>query len=686
MANRAIRTTLPDGRTALNNIIDKFTGESIQLVKIPSLPAGVTADGIIYFQTNDTTWGIEYWTRNLIDGFVSIKWFGAKGDGITDDTNAIETALQNYSKVIFDQGKTYSITRQVDIRANEVILRANKAKILVNGLVNAALDFQGEGLSIDSLVVDGNANSQYGVYARGKDISILNCEIYNIVGRGIAGEAIRIGNVSTIPLSNIIISNNYIYNITAPLDGDNGTSYGASRAIRISSDSPLTDRGVVIQNNRIENIISREGDAIQFLINGGGSIYEKLPSIISNNYIKNCTRRYIKIQASNVSISDNICENELSSVEMSNANSGIGVVWGQSCDIYNNKVDARLFPYGVSLEGNSNELTSNITIYNNNIKSGVNTGSTWSNPTSQRGIFTSECTRIIIKGNTISNNGKIECLNVEDSSIINNFISADDGDSSSNGVIRINENCKRLQIINNTGVGPTTASPAMLINMNGQDCIVMGNKADYGQAGYSIIRCSETSFRNFISNNNLITRTFNLVSGPSVSQNYVAFNNTGGSTAGVAKSIYFSNSIPTTGNYRTGDIIFRILNLSTGTYARNVGWICTSGSDSDSGGAWMPFGMTNIYSGTGAPNISVEIGSLYFRAPSTATEDTVLYIKTTPAGTSTGWKSLSATTAASADTATQAAGAEPTKAEFDALLAELRDLKTKMRTAGLLAT
>lgn len=35
--------------------------------------------------------------------------------------------------------------------------------------------------------------------------------------------------------------------------------------------------------------------------------------------------------------------------------------------------------------------------------------------------------------------------------------------------------------------------------------------------------------------------------------------------------------------------------------------------------------------------------------------------------------------AASSDTATQSAGATPTKAEFDALLAELRDLKTKMR-------
>lgn len=41
---------------------------------------------------------------------------------------------------------------------------------------------------------------------------------------------------------------------------------------------------------------------------------------------------------------------------------------------------------------------------------------------------------------------------------------------------------------------------------------------------------------------------------------------------------------------------------------------------------------------------------------------------------------------ASADTAIESAGATPTKEEFDALLAELRDLKTKARTAGILAT
>lgn len=49
-------------------------------------------------------------------------------------------------------------------------------------------------------------------------------------------------------------------------------------------------------------------------------------------------------------------------------------------------------------------------------------------------------------------------------------------------------------------------------------------------------------------------------------------------------------------------------------------------------------------------------------------------------------KGLVNQSAYSADTTTQASGANPTKAEFDALLAELRDLKSKMRTSGQAAS
>lgn len=106
MAQRAIRTTLPGGRVSLNNIIDKHTGESIELVKIGALPAGVSADGIIYFETNDITFGTEYWVRSKFEtsGVANVKWFGAKGDGVTDDTIAIQLAIDSMSRIYIPSG------------------------------------------------------------------------------------------------------------------------------------------------------------------------------------------------------------------------------------------------------------------------------------------------------------------------------------------------------------------------------------------------------------------------------------------------------------------------------------------------------------------------------------------------------------------------------------------------------
>lgn len=123
MAQKAIRTTLPDGRTALNNIIDKFTGESIQLVKIPSLPNGATSDGVIYFQTSDSTWGTEYWERAFADSLVNVKWFGAKGDGINDDYSALQTAIDSVNnKTIVIPAGIYNIETKLTIPTNKQVV------------------------------------------------------------------------------------------------------------------------------------------------------------------------------------------------------------------------------------------------------------------------------------------------------------------------------------------------------------------------------------------------------------------------------------------------------------------------------------------------------------------------------------------------------------------------------------
>lgn len=82
----------------LYGIIDRYTGEEISLTKTSD---DDPADGIIYF----TLSGEKF--KRVFDQ-INVKWFGAKGDGINNDTNAIKKAIEasqkNYGHVFIPKG------------------------------------------------------------------------------------------------------------------------------------------------------------------------------------------------------------------------------------------------------------------------------------------------------------------------------------------------------------------------------------------------------------------------------------------------------------------------------------------------------------------------------------------------------------------------------------------------------
>jgi len=115
-------TTMIDGLVTTNPFISDPVGQGddhLRMLKtvLKTTFPGVGGNG---FATPITATEIEL---NSIKDIVSVKNFGAKGDGVTDDTSSIQAACNwliaaNYRQLIFPAGGTYRITAPVLIQSS----------------------------------------------------------------------------------------------------------------------------------------------------------------------------------------------------------------------------------------------------------------------------------------------------------------------------------------------------------------------------------------------------------------------------------------------------------------------------------------------------------------------------------------------------------------------------------------
>jgi hypothetical protein len=120
-----------------------------------------------------------------ISAFVTPEQFGAKGDGISDDTEAIQSALDSNYPVVFYSNHSYKISDTLVINHPKVVY-GNNARIFAstseNEYADGMIDVDStEDVTLYNLYVDGNATAACGVLiSQSTNISIIGCKIIGI--------------------------------------------------------------------------------------------------------------------------------------------------------------------------------------------------------------------------------------------------------------------------------------------------------------------------------------------------------------------------------------------------------------------------------------------------------------------------------------------------------------------------
>ena len=246
---------------------------------------------------------------------VSVKDFGALGNGVTDDTVAIQTAI-NYAvannKTLSLVDGVYSVTTGLNV-TGELTLEDGEL-IAPNWLGDGSLlndwvlNITGNNCVIQRVKIDGYKKAGVTLRVTADSTKILNCVITRPYRMGIF---LREAN-------NSLIDGNKIFDI-----GDEASPQVANGIYLNTSTTAarFSSKNNIITNNHITDVFpndtSLDGDCIQIQGADTGAIDNGNPNdarativntLIANNYLARCASRCVKIQDSYVNVSDNIME------------------------------------------------------------------------------------------------------------------------------------------------------------------------------------------------------------------------------------------------------------------------------------------------------------------------------------------------------------------------------------------
>ena len=229
----------------------------------------------------------------------NIKFYGAKGDGETDDTEAFKKALfglqYTNSNIITIPGGTYLISESLEI-PKDVTLLGQEDTIIKFTSNHISLILKGKDITIKDVIFDGNADNGIVTTDIIKDIdgvTINNINIENVIFNNFAGTELNAINLKH--SKNVYIQNCLFDNLKGK----------QAKCINIQGYS----QELYIKNNMFKNIkhFSSFSDKTYciYIDTMSTNIFNKANAEIKDNYFKSDVYANIYITTKNVVINNN---------------------------------------------------------------------------------------------------------------------------------------------------------------------------------------------------------------------------------------------------------------------------------------------------------------------------------------------------------------------------------------------
>ena len=729
------RTEYPNGDIVLTGISSLETRELATYKKVVKYADGSGMDDskldpIVYRKL-----GTEYFLNSIVTekGSISASFFGVKGDGETDDTFSIQlayTIASLFKKTIDQRGLTIKISSKITINSSVRILGG---EIITSQPVSAeVIEVNGSYISFDSVTFNFNENNNYGINIKSgsKTVTFSDCNVKDlkeVVGNGVVTCGVRVET----GCAGVKIKRTEFKNITPIENGSVGDTAGAARAILIGKVD-----NCVIDNCDFTDIRGFEdGDCIHVQTSLVDNSWGFSDVSIINNRFHNIYKRAVKLQCSG----GYIYNNKITSLSVNSLCTFAAIsIFGQNSKVLDNEIN--MLRATCVIELGSINILKGVEIKRNSCRLNYDNLYTSTASTSILSFIKlnatsgGEAVNLFIDDNTFNGHARAIYLTANSTTDFVFFrrnicefssIYQDSGVSVNAWEISGNEFIGNGNLSSHGGADSITlTNPNEVLiqkntfkRTNGYKLRVSGVVGTSGVEMKDSTIISPNSL-NYIHSSNVTTGANRIVS--SLSQQ---------------RTVMEGVTPPSIANQ--GDSFF---NINPGV-SKIFGWSCTNSSAGEVPATWDPINTAsapvesvkikgpNPTSGSALPLLNVQgadgvsrflLGKRSLESGANSGSNLVLFAYPDGGGAplevmsflrSNGYVGLGISTPsenldvsgkvrarggfilgsteitralASADVATVAAGATPTKAEFDTLLNELRDLKTKLRTSKIL--